>query len=251
VATLLEEWGERFEPRYADGTRETQRDETFPKWLDEGAMRVRPGIKTTSSGPRWALTASFADLFDPQLAGDELDAAIDAWRDAHMSPGGRLKALTAQQREQRTHAVRVALPDGEIRSLEPGEASVILKGVISPLTPSPESRPPRPLRRGRSACRTIAGRAGDRSRQLVPILFWTGAIRTMLGRLREAVEVLDAATEIARVPQAWRGTSLPDRWQRRCGRCRHPQRLPQARRVSSCVDVARAVERGASHPTPR
>ncbi len=136
VAALLEQWGEQFEPRYADNTRETLRDETFPKWLDEGAMRVRPGIKTTSSQPRWALTASFADLFDPHLAGDELVAAIDAWRDAHMSPGGRLKALTAQQREQRTHAIRVELPDGEIRSLEPGEASVILKGVIEAWAPA-------------------------------------------------------------------------------------------------------------------
>ena len=93
-------------------------------------MRVRPGIKTTSSQPRWALTRSFAELFDPALVSDELAAKIDAWRDAHMSPGGRLKALTAQQRAQRAHAVRVALPDGEVRSLEPGEASVILKGVI-------------------------------------------------------------------------------------------------------------------------
>ncbi len=130
VAALLEGWGEQFEPRYADGSRETLRDETFPKWLDEGAMRVRPGIKTTSSQPRWALTRSFAELFDPALVSDELAAKIDAWRDAHMSPGGRLKALTAQQRAQRAHAVRVALPDGEVRSLEPGEASVILKGVI-------------------------------------------------------------------------------------------------------------------------
>lgn len=130
VAALLQRWGERFDARYADGSRETLRDETFPKWLDAGALRVRPGIKTTSNQPRWASTASFADLFDPALTGDRLVAAVDAWRDAHMSPGGRLKALTAQQRAQRTHAVVVTLPDGETRSLEPGEASVILKGVI-------------------------------------------------------------------------------------------------------------------------
>jgi hypothetical protein len=136
VGALLQEWGEQFEPRYADNTRETLRDETFPKWLDEGAMRVRPGIKTTSSQPRWALTVSFADLFDPLVTDDELVATIDAWRDAHMSPGGRMKALTAQQREQRTHAIRVELPDGEIRSLEPGEASVILKGVIEAWAPA-------------------------------------------------------------------------------------------------------------------
>lgn len=130
VAALLDGWGEPYEPRYADNTRETLRDETFPKWRAEGAMRVRPGIKTTSSLPRWALTASFADLFDPNLSDDALDAAIDGWTDTRMSIGGRLKALTAQQRAQRTHAVTVTLPDGEIRSLEPGEASVILKGVI-------------------------------------------------------------------------------------------------------------------------
>ncbi|MDA0142478.1 helix-turn-helix transcriptional regulator, partial [Solirubrobacter deserti] len=33
----------------------------------------------------------------------------------------------------------------------------------------------------------------------LPILFWTGTIRTMLGRLREAIEVFDVAIESARV----------------------------------------------------
>ena len=35
--------------------------------------------------------------------------------------------------------------------------------------------------------------------QVLPILFWTGTIRTMRGRLREAAEILDTAIEIARV----------------------------------------------------
>jgi len=130
VEELLTSWGEEFRPRYADNTRETLRDETFPKWLDDGALRVRPGVKTSSSQPRWALTASFADLFDPALSDDEVWAEIDRWRDTHMSPGARLRALIAHQRDQQAHFVPVTLPNSQQRLLEPGEASVILKGVI-------------------------------------------------------------------------------------------------------------------------
>ena len=35
--------------------------------------------------------------------------------------------------------------------------------------------------------------------QVLPLLFWTGTIRTLRGRLREAAEILDTAIEIARV----------------------------------------------------
>lgn len=125
MEALHREWGTTHKPLYGDNSRETLRDETFPAWLDHTALRVRPGIKTTSPAPRWALTSSFADLFDPALQGDALSLAIDAWREAHMTPGARLKALTAAQREQTTHAVEVRLPNGDLRSLEPGEASVI------------------------------------------------------------------------------------------------------------------------------
>lgn len=79
VAELLASWGVPFEPWYADNTRETLRDETFPKWLDFGAMRYREGVRTTSSQPRWALTESFAALFDPELTGEALGAAIESW----------------------------------------------------------------------------------------------------------------------------------------------------------------------------
>lgn len=136
VAELHASWGQPHVPLYGDNTRETLRDETFPGWLDNGAMRVRPGIKTTSPAPRWALCESFADLFDPSLQGDGLVTAVDAWREAHMTPGAKLKALTAQQREQTQHAVRVTFPNGTVRALEPGEASVILKGVIEVWAPA-------------------------------------------------------------------------------------------------------------------
>lgn len=136
VEALHRTWGHSHRPLYADNTRETLRDETFPAWLDHGALRVRPGTKTTSPMPRWALTMSFADLFDRDLQGDALITAIDRWRDAHMTPGARIKALTAQQRAQTEHAVRVQLPNGERRELEPGDASVILKGVIEVWAPA-------------------------------------------------------------------------------------------------------------------
>ncbi len=130
VAELLGAWGEQFDPWYADNTRETLRDETLPRWLDFGAVRDRPGIKTTSSAPRWALTASFADLFDPGLVDDALGTAVEAWRESHMSPGDRLRIRTARDRDHESHAVTVTLPDGRTTTLEPGGASEIIKGVI-------------------------------------------------------------------------------------------------------------------------
>lgn len=136
VAELHASWGHAHVPLYGDNTRETLRDETFPRWVDNGAMRIRPGVKTTSPAPRWALCESFAQLFDPGLQDDALLVAIDAWRDTHMTPGAKLKALAAQQREQTQHAIRVTLPNGDVRNLEPGEASVILKGVVEEWAPA-------------------------------------------------------------------------------------------------------------------
>lgn len=129
-------WGVISEAWYADNSRETLRDETFPAWLEHGALRDRPGIPTTSSRPRWALADGFADLFDPALEGDALEAAIEAWRSTHMSPGDRLRISTLRDRERAGHAVEVTLPDGVTRSLEPGSASLILRGVLQDWAPS-------------------------------------------------------------------------------------------------------------------
>lgn len=98
VAELLASWGESFEPWYADNMRETLRDETFPRWLDFGAMRYREGVKTTSSQPRWALTESFADVFHPELAGDTLGAAVESWREDHLNPGDLVRVPHAGTR---------------------------------------------------------------------------------------------------------------------------------------------------------
>jgi BsuBI/PstI restriction endonuclease domain len=99
-------------------------------------MRVRSGVKTTSPKGRWALTDVFADLFVPDLAEGQLEHRIEKFRQDQMSPGGKVKALTARQRGDHAHAVDVTLPDGEVRHLEPGEASAILKGVVEVWAPA-------------------------------------------------------------------------------------------------------------------
>lgn len=136
IETLVEQWGDRHHAWYADTTRETLRDETWPKWRENGAARKRPGIATSSSAPRWALTASFADLFDPALAGDALDAAIAEWHDAHLNPGAKLKLHYASQLASAEHEVPVQLPGYGQRVLDPGTSSEILKGVIEQWAPA-------------------------------------------------------------------------------------------------------------------
>ncbi|HSV64664.1 MAG TPA: BsuBI/PstI family type II restriction endonuclease [Mycobacteriales bacterium] len=135
VSDLLTCWEVRFDPWYADNTRETLRDETFPAWLRNGAVRLRPGVPTTSGKPRWALTASFADLFDPELDGEPLAIAIDAWRTDRMSPGDRLRIHMVHERDRQAYATQVVLPGGQVRSLEASTASLILKGVIEEWAP--------------------------------------------------------------------------------------------------------------------
>lgn len=136
VTALLATWGEEFQPRYADNTRETLRDETFSAWREHGALRQRFGLATSSGLGRWALTASFADLFLPSLTGAELDIAVEAWRDTNMSPGPRLRALRAADRARQEHEILVHLPGDTVRHLEPGDASLILKGVIEEWAPN-------------------------------------------------------------------------------------------------------------------
>ncbi|MDQ3485549.1 MAG: restriction endonuclease [Actinomycetota bacterium] len=136
TVALQTSWGLAAESWYRDNSRETLRDETFTNWLGHGAVRVRPGVPTASSKPRWALTQSFATLFSPELTDGDLDASMDTWRETHMSPGDRLRISTARDRERQVHAVTVTLPDGVVRSLEPGEASFIVKGVVEQWAPS-------------------------------------------------------------------------------------------------------------------
>lgn len=135
VVELLDSWVAAPNRWYAANTRETLRDETWPKWWNYGAARRREGIPTNSSLPRWALNRSFADLFDPDLTDDALTEAIAQWRDTHLSPGDRLRIAHANELAKAGHRVEVNVPSHGVRQLEPGAASAILKGVLEEWAP--------------------------------------------------------------------------------------------------------------------
>ncbi|HEX2418579.1 MAG TPA: BsuBI/PstI family type II restriction endonuclease [Micromonosporaceae bacterium] len=130
VANLLRSWGLSHDAWYGDNSRETLRDETFAEWLRYGAVRANPSVTTTSGRPRWALTASFADLFNPALQGEDLAAAVEGWQAGHLQPGDLVRIRAAGDRERRAHSVPVRLPTGEVRNLAPGDASLIIKAVV-------------------------------------------------------------------------------------------------------------------------
>ncbi len=82
---------------YADNTREPIRDETLREGLvATGAVHLRTDLPTTSSKPRYALTPSFAALFEPGLKSDEIELAIETWRTANLSRGA-LARIAIQQ----------------------------------------------------------------------------------------------------------------------------------------------------------
>lgn len=132
---LLERWDVVVEPRYRENSRETLRDEVLKAWLGFNAVRQRPGLSTNSSKPRWALEGPFADLFHPELGGEQLTSAIGAWAEEYLEKGAILRAHRARQSAAATYAVVVTLPDGTQRTLEHGMSSQILKGVIEEWAP--------------------------------------------------------------------------------------------------------------------
>lgn len=75
-------------------------------------------------------------MFNPALIDDTLVNETEAWRESHMRPGALMRIRTLQERQRKVHAVLVKLPDGQTRSLEPGEASRILKGVLESWAPA-------------------------------------------------------------------------------------------------------------------
>lgn len=77
---------------YAANTREPIRDETLREGLMRlGAVVSRRDLPTTSAHPRYALSAGFSRLFDPELTGSPLHEAIAEWRGKHLSVGARMR----------------------------------------------------------------------------------------------------------------------------------------------------------------
>ena len=131
-----ERWHVPFLPTYADNHRETLRDDVWRKqWVPVGAIRRDNRIHTTSSAPAWAVTESFAALFSPTIHGDELTAAIHEWQTTHFGPGPMLKLHSANAAAHAGDAVVVTFPDGTTRTLAPGLASHIMKGVVESWAP--------------------------------------------------------------------------------------------------------------------
>lgn len=122
---------------YAPNSREPIRDETIRTGLIPcRAVIERPGVPTTSSKPKYALNAAFAALFDPSLTSEALNGAIEKWQNSHLSKTAisRLR-LMKQGAAAAKDAVSVTFPNGEIRSLAPGQSSVIAKAVIEVFSP--------------------------------------------------------------------------------------------------------------------
>jgi hypothetical protein len=91
-------------------------------------------LSKTSSSPRWALAAAFAELF---LCSDEdLPEKAEKWR-RRLFPGAlaRLAAVQEGIAEGKKDEVLVTLPNRRTRILSPGESSVVSKAVIEQFAP--------------------------------------------------------------------------------------------------------------------
>jgi hypothetical protein len=117
---------------YADNTREPIRDETLREGLVYvGAVFTRTDIATTSSKPRYALKRDFANLFEPNLEGEQLDLLIADWQANNLTKGALARLhLLNQTSLGNNDYVLVDYPNRETRRLAVGPSSVISKAVI-------------------------------------------------------------------------------------------------------------------------
>lgn len=123
---------------YQDNTREPIRDETLREGLVAiGAVTERTDLPTTSSKPRYALKASFAALFDPALAGEDLQARIAMWQTEALNKGALARlAIVRRGAGTSPDQVLVTFPNGETRRMKPGPSSEITKAVVEVFAPA-------------------------------------------------------------------------------------------------------------------
>jgi hypothetical protein len=117
---------------YADNSREQIRDESFRDGLIPlGAVKVLPGIATTSKKGRYFLDAEFADLFNPSLTDEAFLEAVAAWHAEHLSPQAllrmRLVGLVHQSLEGQ---ISIRFPNGATQTIDSGPSEVITKAVV-------------------------------------------------------------------------------------------------------------------------
>ena len=121
---------------YAKNTREPIRDETLRQGLVRcGAALERQDLPTTSPKGRYALSESFAALFDPDLTGETLEAEIHRWRKENLSVSAQARLRLLQHAAVETEqGVVVTFPNGETRRMKPGPSSIITKAVAEEFT---------------------------------------------------------------------------------------------------------------------
>ncbi|GHC69633.1 BsuBI/PstI family type II restriction endonuclease [Limoniibacter endophyticus] len=122
---------------YADNTREPIRDETLRDGLVAiGAVLRREDLATTSGRPRYALKKQFADLFDPHMEGEALEAAIAEFQAKHLSKSALARVTIMRAGAvANTSGVLATFPNGETRMLAPGPSSIITKAVVEVFAP--------------------------------------------------------------------------------------------------------------------
>ena len=122
---------------FAVDTRESIRDEALRQGLvPTGAVVERGGLPTTSPLPRYALTLDFLKLLDPDTSGEELEEAIAAWQQAHLTAAALGSITLARQGTVASEQfVPIRLPNGEVRIMQPGPSSLISRAVIEEFAP--------------------------------------------------------------------------------------------------------------------
>lgn len=117
---------------YAVNTRESVRDEGLrDAFVRTGAVIIKPGVATTSSKGRYAMTKAFAALFDPSLVGEALEQAITQWQASHLSAGALARIqIVSKGAAIGADGLMITYPNGETRKLSTGPSSFITKAVI-------------------------------------------------------------------------------------------------------------------------
>jgi hypothetical protein len=116
---------------YEENSREQIRDETIRAMRDLGIIIERPGLATTSSAPRYALSRDFVDLFHLGTTDEDLQEAIASWQQKHLTPAQLARlALARSGAGARNQNILVQLPSGETRRLAPGPSALLTKAVV-------------------------------------------------------------------------------------------------------------------------
>ncbi|MEN8179789.1 MAG: BsuBI/PstI family type II restriction endonuclease [Pseudomonadota bacterium] len=117
---------------YDVNSREGIRDDCLRNALAEAkAVIVRKDLPTTSCAGRYALEMEFAELFYPNVKGEQLEELIVRWSDKHLSNSARLRQKLMQRAaDVGEEEILVTFPNKETRRLAPGPSSIIAKAVI-------------------------------------------------------------------------------------------------------------------------